>query len=148
LLLGNANMARELAADLGKRVDVRVVGDEAAVTPETSEALGVLAVHALRNAIDHGIELPKARTDAGKNAAGSIRLSISRIGEMVSLVVTDDGAACGVEPSSAASCLRRWRGTLRSNRSTTASLRRVFRHSRRRPPRPAVASGSMLRTQR
>jgi two-component system chemotaxis sensor kinase CheA len=97
LLAVNATMARELAVDLGKRVEVRITGAEAAVTPETVDALGVLAVHALRNAVDHGIELPAIRIRAGKPAAGVIRITVSREGERVRLVVSDDGAGIDVE---------------------------------------------------
>jgi chemotaxis protein histidine kinase CheA len=97
LLASNATMARELAVDLGKRVEVRITGGEIAVTPETSEVIGILVVHALRNAIDHGIELPSVRTHAGKHPAGIIRIAVSRDGDRIKVSISDDGAGIDLE---------------------------------------------------
>lgn len=97
LLAGNAAMARELAADLGKSVVVAIEGAETTLTPETGEALGVFAMHALRNAVDHGIEAPSARTRAGKPSEGQIRVNVRRDGDLVHFVVSDDGAGIDLE---------------------------------------------------
>jgi two-component system chemotaxis sensor kinase CheA len=97
IVFGHGSTARELAGDLGKRVHVEVTGEDVAVTPETSNVIGILLVHALRNAIDHGIESPAARALAGKNAVGEIRIRIVREGEMVTMEIADDGAGIDID---------------------------------------------------
>lgn len=84
-----------LAQRLGKAVDLKVVGGDISVVP--SRIAPVLAVlpHMLRNAIDHGIELPGARGD--KPAQATLQVAIRDVGESWELSVRDDGRGIDVD---------------------------------------------------
>lgn len=86
-----------LARDLGKEVEVVFEVATAEVTSEVLNALEIAVLHLVRNAVDHGIERPAARTAAGKKAAGTIAIrGRVREGEYV-LEVADDGAGIDFE---------------------------------------------------
>jgi two-component system chemotaxis sensor kinase CheA len=86
-----------LARDLGKEVEVVFEVGTAEVTSEVLNALEIAVLHLVRNAVDHGIERPAARTAAGKKAAGTIAIrGRAREGEYV-LEVADDGAGIDFE---------------------------------------------------
>ncbi|MCC3457079.1 MAG: hybrid sensor histidine kinase/response regulator [Microcoleus sp. PH2017_29_MFU_D_A] len=89
-------MLRDLARQLGKQVKFEVVGKSTQVDRDILEKLEAPLTHILRNAIDHGIELPDARLAAGKSAEGTIRLEAAHRGGMLSITVSDDGK--GIEP--------------------------------------------------
>ena len=89
-------MLRDLARQLGKQVKFEVVGKSTQVDRDILEKLEAPLTHILRNALDHGIELPSARLAAGKSAEGTIRLEAAHRGGMLSITVSDDGT--GIEP--------------------------------------------------
>jgi two-component system, chemotaxis family, sensor histidine kinase and response regulator WspE len=89
-------MLRDLARQLGKQVKFEVVGKSTQVDRDILEKLEAPLTHILRNALDHGIELPNARLAAGKSAEGTIRLEAAHRGGMLSITVSDDGK--GIEP--------------------------------------------------
>jgi len=85
--------APALAARLGKQLEPIIVeGDDVPLLPERHGALLRSLVHVFRNAIDHGIEMPEPRLEAGKQSAGSIRCVVRDCGEVVEIYVADDGA--------------------------------------------------------
>jgi two-component system chemotaxis sensor kinase CheA len=81
----------DLARELGKPVRFEIVGGDVRLDRLVLEALMDPLLHSLKNAVDHGIELPHERQAAGKHPQGCVRLSLDRAGERVSLVVADDG---------------------------------------------------------
>jgi len=83
--------AHELARALGKQVEVIFDPADVTVRPEAAEALDIATLHTLRNAVDHGIELPEVRRAAGKPLAGTIRISAAVSGDAVEVVIEDDG---------------------------------------------------------
>jgi two-component system sensor histidine kinase and response regulator WspE len=85
-------MVRELARQLGKRVHATLSGEQLAVDRDVLERLDAPLTHLLRNAIDHGIETPSARLQAGKLEDGSIHLAASYRTGMLAIEVSDDGA--------------------------------------------------------
>jgi two-component system chemotaxis sensor kinase CheA len=89
--------ALQLARDLGKELDVTfdIVGTE--VTAETLAALDAAVLHLVRNAVDHGIELPATRIAVGKPAAGAIRLHCGLRGDRLVLTVEDDGRGVAID---------------------------------------------------
>jgi two-component system sensor histidine kinase and response regulator WspE len=89
-------MLRDLARQLGKQVKFEVVGKSTQVDRDILEKLEAPLTHILRNALDHGLELPDARLAAGKPAEGTIRLEAEHRGGMLSITVSDDGK--GIEP--------------------------------------------------
>ncbi len=82
---------RDLAATLGKRARLELVGDDTELDKLLVEALDEPLMHLVRNAIDHGLESPDARAAAGKPAEGSIRLAAAHRGNQVEIRVSDDG---------------------------------------------------------
>jgi two-component system chemotaxis sensor kinase CheA len=92
MLLRHAATARELATDLGKTIDVVVEAREVHASAEIFDAINVAVLHAVRNAVDHGIEPAAQRERAGKPAVGSIRVRVQQRDDIVDVEVADDGA--------------------------------------------------------
>ncbi|ACG73703.1 CheA signal transduction histidine kinase [Anaeromyxobacter sp. K] len=90
-------VARDLAADLGKEIELVTEGAETELDKTVIERLGDPLVHVIRNACDHGIETPEARRAAGKPPRGTISLSARQAGGSVVVEVRDDGA--GIDPA-------------------------------------------------
>lgn len=87
-----AQQAGALAGRLGKApVTTEVVADELRLQPGQWDELWSTLVHAVRNAVDHGIEPPDDRAARGKPREGSIRLSGRRLGQGFQLELGDDG---------------------------------------------------------
>ena len=89
-------LARDVARQLHKQVELEVLGADTELDRNLVEALADPLVHLVRNAIDHGIELPDARHRAGKPEQGHVRLSAQQEGDHVAIEVRDDGA--GIDP--------------------------------------------------
>jgi two-component system chemotaxis sensor kinase CheA len=89
-------LARDVARQVQKSVELDVIGAETELDRNLVEALSDPLVHLVRNAIDHGIESPETRRLAGKNEQGSVRLSAQQEGDHVMIEVRDDGA--GIDP--------------------------------------------------
>jgi two-component system chemotaxis sensor kinase CheA len=89
-------LARDVARQVGKSVELDVVGADTELDRNLVEALADPLVHLVRNAIDHGIESPSRRQASGKPAAGTVRLSAQQEGDHVTIQVRDDGA--GIDP--------------------------------------------------
>lgn len=83
---------RELARDLGRKVELEVSGGEIDVDRSVMEVLRPALVHLIRNAIDHGIEAPPVRAAAGKPEAGKVTVRARSSGGMLEVEVSDDGA--------------------------------------------------------
>jgi two-component system, chemotaxis family, sensor kinase CheA len=88
---------RELSRRVDKRVELSVEGGDVEVDVTLAEALREPLMHMIRNAIDHGIETPEARTAAGKLWPGRVRLSARYDGNYVIIDVADDGAGLNLE---------------------------------------------------
>lgn len=89
-------VARDVARNLKKEVELELVGAETELDRNLVEALADPLVHLVRNAIDHGIETPDLREAQGKPRSGHVRLSAQQEGDYVSIEVQDDGA--GIDP--------------------------------------------------
>ena len=85
-------LVRDLAGELGKEIELVTSGEDTELDKTVIERLGDPLVHLLRNSIDHGIESPIARQEAGKAASGVIRLAAAHSGGEVVITVGDDGA--------------------------------------------------------
>lgn len=84
-------LARDTATHLGKAVEFHTEGGGVEVDRAIVEQLGDPLLHMVRNAIDHGIESAAERVVAGKPAAGGVRLSASLVGDVLTVVLRDDG---------------------------------------------------------
>ena len=83
---------RDLAKELGKNVGLEIEGGDVEVDTSVVEHLRDPLLHMIRNAMDHGIELPEQRRKAGKPPAGTIVLRARHEAGGISVEVQDDGA--------------------------------------------------------
>ncbi|MDR3055316.1 MAG: chemotaxis protein CheA [Zoogloeaceae bacterium] len=84
-------IARDLARQLGKDVELVLVGEETEVDKTMIEDLADPLVHLVRNAVDHGVESPEERLAAGKPAKSFVRLEARQEGDHIVLLIVDDG---------------------------------------------------------
>ncbi|GAC1419631.1 MAG: hypothetical protein NVSMB62_12570 [Acidobacteriaceae bacterium] len=89
-------MVRDLAQICGRRVRIEFEGGQTGLDKSLLEAVRDPLTHAVRNAVDHGIESPEARLAAGKNSEGVIRLRAFHRKGCVSIEVNDDGSGISV----------------------------------------------------
>ncbi|MBD1860858.1 MULTISPECIES: chemotaxis protein CheW [Trichocoleus] len=87
---------RELCLTHHKEVNLLLVGRDTKIDESLLDALREPLVQLLRNALDHGIELPEARVNAGKPPSGQIEISAFQQGGQTIVTVTDDGK--GIDP--------------------------------------------------
>ncbi len=90
-------VVRDLARSLKKDIDLELHGEETDLDKNLVEALADPMVHLVRNAVDHGIELPDEREMAGKPRTGKVILSAAQEGDHILLTITDDGK--GMDPN-------------------------------------------------
>jgi two-component system, chemotaxis family, sensor kinase CheA len=83
-------LVHDLSRDLGKDIELVTSGEETELDKTVIERLNDPLVHLIRNAGDHGLEKPEARSAAGKGK-GRISLSARHAGAEVHIVVSDDG---------------------------------------------------------
>jgi two-component system chemotaxis sensor kinase CheA len=84
-------VVHELAARLGKQVELKFAGEGTELDRGLIEKISDPLTHLVRNAIDHGIEPPDARLDAGKPTTGTLRLAARQRGGNILIEVSDDG---------------------------------------------------------
>ncbi|TLD47621.1 MAG: Chemotaxis protein CheA [Accumulibacter sp.] len=84
-------IARDLARQLGKDVELALIGEETEVDKTMIEDLADPLIHLIRNAVDHGVEPPEERRAAGKQAKSVIRLEARQEGDHIVLMIADDG---------------------------------------------------------
>lgn len=85
-------LVRDLSNQLGKRVDLQIEGRDTELDRTAVDALVEPLMHLVRNAIDHGIEIPEERAAAGKSETGALRIVARHEGGEVVIGITDDGA--------------------------------------------------------
>ena len=84
-------MVRDLARSLGKDVRLEIAGEDTLVDRDILARMESPLNHILRNAVDHGMELPEERAKAGKPLEGTIRLEARHSAGMLAIHVSDDG---------------------------------------------------------
>jgi two-component system chemotaxis sensor kinase CheA len=84
-------LVHDLATELGKEISLTTSGEETELDKTVIERLNDPLVHLIRNSIDHGLEGPEQRKEAGKPAQGHIHLSARHTGDKVLISITDDG---------------------------------------------------------
>ncbi|MFN6486723.1 MULTISPECIES: hybrid sensor histidine kinase/response regulator [unclassified Nostoc] len=94
---GFPRMIRDLARKLNKEVKLEIVGKATSVDRDILKKLEAPLTHILRNATDHGIELPQERIAVGKPSEGTIRLEAFHRGGMLAITISDDGRGINLE---------------------------------------------------
>ncbi|WP_279282592.1 chemotaxis protein CheA [Enterococcus gallinarum] len=89
-------MVRDLSTELGKEMDLVIIGEETELDKTVVSELSEPLVHLLRNSVDHGIESPEEREALGKSRKGTIRLAAYQEGNRVIITLEDDGK--GLDP--------------------------------------------------
>ena len=84
-------LVRDLSSRLGKQVRLRTLGEGTELDKGLIEKIADPLVHLVRNSIDHGLEMPDVRRDAGKDETGTITLAASHQGGHIVIEVSDDG---------------------------------------------------------
>ncbi len=84
-------VVRDVCAELGKEVELELVGSDAELDKSVVEKIADPLMHIVRNALDHGIETPDERLAAGKDRSGKLVLSAYHDSGNVVIQITDDG---------------------------------------------------------
>jgi two-component system chemotaxis sensor kinase CheA len=85
-------LVHELSRTLGKKVELKLVGEQTELDKIVLEKIADPLVHLVRNSLDHGIELPGQRLAAGKSETGHLQLNAFHEGGNIIIEVSDDGA--------------------------------------------------------
>ncbi len=84
-------LTRDLAATVGKKIDLKMSGEETELDKGVIEAIADPLTHLVRNSIDHGLETPEERRAAGKPEIGLVSLHAFHEGGSIVIEVCDDG---------------------------------------------------------
>jgi two-component system chemotaxis sensor kinase CheA len=96
-------LVRDLARDLKKNVELKLEGADVEIDKTILEGLSDPLTHMVRNAVDHGVELPAARAAAGKPLMGTVTLKASHQAGQVVIEISDDGKGLAAEKIAASS---------------------------------------------
>jgi two-component system sensor histidine kinase and response regulator WspE len=96
-LHGFKRMVRDLCKKLGKKAELIIEGEKTRVDRDILDKLESPLTHLVRNAVDHGMESPEKRTDAGKNEEGKIVLEARHSSGMLMIRIKDDGGGIDIE---------------------------------------------------
>ena len=90
-------MVRDISLQLGKQVQLELSGENTELDKTVMEKISDPMVHLIRNALDHGIEMPEVRKAAGKPELGTIALNAFHQGGSIVIEMTDDGGGINTE---------------------------------------------------
>ncbi len=94
---GFPRLVRDLARELGKQAKLEIIGETTGVDRDILDRLEAPLNHLIRNALDHGLENPEDRIQAGKSPVGKIQLEARHRAGMLQIVLSDDGKGVNVE---------------------------------------------------
>ena len=94
---GLERMVRDLSRRLGKEVELDIRGKETLVDRDVLEKIKAPLNHLLRNAVDHGVEIPQQRLAAGKPAQAKVVVAASHGGGLLRVSIRDDGAGIDLD---------------------------------------------------
>jgi chemotaxis protein histidine kinase CheA len=92
LVTGFPRLVRDLAARTGKRVTLKLEGEDVELDKRVLDTVGEALGHLVTNAVDHGCELPQQRREAGKPEDATVSVRARASGASVIIEVADDGA--------------------------------------------------------
>jgi two-component system chemotaxis sensor kinase CheA len=85
-------LVRDLSRKVGKEIELVINGEDTELDKTVVELIGDPLMHLIRNSVDHGIEIPQERREAGKPELGKITLDAYHEGNHIAILVSDDGA--------------------------------------------------------
>jgi two-component system chemotaxis sensor kinase CheA len=91
LFVALPRLVRDVSAELGKQVMIDIQGGDVELDREMIEMIRDPLTHIIRNAIDHGLEAPKERLEAGKREIGLLTVSAHQSGNQIMIGISDDG---------------------------------------------------------
>jgi len=92
-----AQVVRRYSVESGKRIELVLFGEDTEIDKYLAEEIVDPLMHIVRNAIDHGIELPEERKRKGKNETGMLVLKAYQKGNHVVVELEDDGTGIDVD---------------------------------------------------
>lgn len=123
---GLRKMARDLARDEGKELEFITEGLDLQADRLVLQALKDPLMHLLRNSVSHGIESPADRRACGKEAAGTVRLSLKTRGNQLLISVADDGRGVGWKAAAEYAVKRRFLSPEDAAAADTEELSRLL----------------------
>jgi two-component system chemotaxis sensor kinase CheA len=90
-------IVRDMCRQLGKEVDLEIIGDETEVDKKIIEHIADPIMHIIRNSVDHGVEMPEVREKRGKPRKAKVVLEAKNSGGDVLIVIRDDGGGINTE---------------------------------------------------
>lgn len=90
-------MIRDISKDTGKKIELLISGSETSADKKVIEEIKTPLMHIIRNSIDHGIETPQERVEAGKLPTGQIHLHAMSMENKIVIEVNDDGRGIDLE---------------------------------------------------
>lgn len=90
-------LVHDLTSKTGKKVDLKLIGEQTELDKTVMEKIGDPLVHLVRNSLDHGLETPEVRLAAGKSETGTLNLNAYHQGGNIVIEIEDDGAGLNEE---------------------------------------------------
>ncbi len=90
-------LVRDLNREFGKKVQLKIIGEETELDKKVIDAIGEPLMHLIRNAVDHGIEDAAERKKLGKNEIATVTLNAYQGGNQIFVEVSDDGRGLDLE---------------------------------------------------
>jgi len=90
-------LVHDMSKTLDKKVELILLGEQTELDKTVMERIGDPLVHLVRNSLDHGVELPAKRLEAGKDETGKITLNAYHQGGNIVIQIIDDGAGLNEE---------------------------------------------------
>ena len=116
-------IVRSMSRDLGKEVDLQIVGEETELDRSVVDEIGDPLIHLIRNALDHGLETPEERLAAGKSRSGTLVLAAVHEGNQIIISIKDDGRGIDTERVGRKAIEK---GLITEDQFTAMSQREVF----------------------
>jgi len=90
-------VVRDVSKELGKKIDLKITGGDTELDKTVVEKINDPLTHLIRNSLDHGIETPEERVQAGKPEKGNIELTARHESGHIIIQIIDDGAGLNKE---------------------------------------------------
>jgi len=90
-------MVYDISAKLEKKIELKLSGEQTELDKTVMEKIGDPLVHLVRNSLDHGLETPQERLDAGKEETGTVHLHAYHQGGYIVIDISDDGRGLNTE---------------------------------------------------